>query len=192
MTVALALVRPATGPQLGYIRDLADKIPNWYDAVTDDQVRETVLDTLADKFVSFAEARVALDALVPLFRQAPRSGNADRPIDLLKKINPGKYALPRKKDGVVDFFEVVERKNGKRYLNQLVGGGIVGKFNRKNLSPQLQAAAARAILADQVSAAKLFAEKTTTCPRCFTALTNPRSLAAKIGPDCAAAWGWSW
>lgn len=202
MIMTQTMLRPATEPQLKYIRDLAAKVPNWYPQV-DGTVGDTILDVLGNvgnpdpKFVAFAEASAALDALIPLAKAVPavtpaHAGSDDwkQLCQLLKQINPGKYALPRKKDGEVDFFEVIERKNGVRFLNQLLGGG--NKFNRKQLSNHLQACAARAILGDQKAAARLFAEKTETCPRCSTGLTHPRSIATKIGPNCAIAWGWTW
>lgn len=195
--------RPASPAQVSYIRDLTVKIPNWFELVKTVEA-ETVLDVLGNvnnpdpKFVSLDEAKAALNVLVPLSRVAgtvqPKHDGSDdwkQLCQLLRQINPGKYALPRKSDPAeIDFFEVVERKNGVRFLNQLLGGG--SKFNRKHLSNHLQACAARAILGDQKAAAKLFAEKTETCPRCFTALTEKRSRDAKIGPVCAKAWGWSW
>lgn len=197
-----AYARPATERQIAYVRSLAEQL-NLAPGDVDAAVYETALNALASvdssdpKFISFAEASAAIDALKPLVR-AKRL--AQQPVTMsvtlaeqLAQINPGRYALPRKKDGVIDCFEVVERKDGKRYLNQLLGGNVAGtKFRRKYLPVNLQAAAARAILADQKASAELYADTYAECPRCHVALTHPRSRAAKIGKACAAEWGWTW
>lgn len=194
--------RPATERQIAYVRSLAEQL-NLAPGDVDDAVYETALNALANvdspdpKFISFAEASAAIDALKPLVR-AKRL--AQQPVTMsvmlaeqLAQINLGRYALPRKKDGVIDCFEVVERKDGKRYLNQLLGGNVAGtKFRRKYLPVNLQVAAARAILADQKASAELYADTYAECPRCYAALTHPRSRAAKIGKACADAWGWTW
>jgi len=202
MTIT-ANARPATVPMLRYIHDLAVKLelaPGDVDA----DVLETAFDVIGNegsddpKFISFAEARKALDVLIPLHRaredarRCPVRGLPELG-ELLKQINPGRYALPRKKDGVIDCFEVVERKDGRRFLNQLLGGNVAGtKFHRKHLPIELQAAAARAILGDQKAAARLYADTYCECPRCGVALTHPRSRTARIGEVCAKAWGWTW
>lgn len=46
------------------------------------------------------------------------------------------------------------------------------------------------IAEDPKAAAMLYAEHTGHCSKCGILLTDPKSVAAKIGPDCAKAWGW--
>lgn len=201
MSVSTA-ARLATRPQIKYIADLLEQIPEWHKKITGNvlvtalNVRDNDTET-CEQYIAFDEASAALNVLVPMRRQHVMLSAAKKASDaglaqLLKQINVGRYALPRKSDGVVDTFEVVERKNGKRYVNQLVGGGHGSKFNRKMLTTGLQAAAARAILQDQKAAAQLYAKTYTECARCGTALTHPRSQAALIGKHCADQWGWIW
>jgi hypothetical protein len=138
--------------------------------------------------VTGQHASVAIDALLAI-KPEPKPGTAGdyaRLQAVLENIPEGFYALPRKVDGVWDFFQVVTKAKGARWVNQLVGG------NRKILSLTMQAAAARAIADDQKAAALAYAKWTKNCPKCGTRLTRARSLAAKIGPSCAKAWGWAW
>lgn len=202
MTIT-ATARSATPPMVRYIRDLAAGL-ELKACDVDSEVLDTVRDVVYNesaarpRFIAFADARRALNVLVPLLRA--RENARSRPIhgllelnELLRQVKPGRYALPRKSDRVVDFFEVVERRDGKRYLNQLLGGSVASsKFHRKHLPIELQAAAARSILDDQRAAARLYADEYHECPRCGVALTHPRSIAARIGKVCASEWGWTW
>lgn len=196
-----APTKPATEKQTTYVRDLVAQRPGWSTVLTG-QVAATVQDLLFNaaalehpdlqepRFVSTKEASAAISALLGLGRQTEPNGHLKLQL-LLENLNVGKYALFRKDDsGVLDFFEIVERKNGKRYLNQLLG--CPGDWNRKHLPADLQRAAARAIAGDWVAAAKQYAEHFQACARCDAPLSNPRSRAAKIGHDCAQVWGWPW
>lgn len=199
-------VRRATLPQIKYISDLLNELPLWHVNLTG-RARDTALNVWANtadqcvERITITDASDTLDALLKLRRDARSSAKpsatshhgAPQLSQALKQINLGRYALPRKKDGVVDAFEVVERPNGQRFLNQLLGGNVSGtKFHRKRLNVALQAAAARAILVDQKAAALLYADTYCECPRCGVALTHPRSKLAKIGKVCAGEWGWVW
>jgi len=189
--------RPASDKQIKYVVDLADKrnfqghvSAQTLDVILRARVRQSPPKFVAPPFVSAADASDAIDALL---RCRPIAASSTTGIELLRQIRPGRYALPRRSDGAVDAFEVVERPNGKLFLNQLLGGNISGaKFHRKYLPAQLQAAAARAISADQDASAKLYADTYCECPRCGAALTHPRSRAARIGKACADVWGWTW
>lgn len=196
----------ATRRQVEYINDLLMQVPDWRTRLYGRTLR-TALNAAENSveicvaYMTRDDAANLLDTLIPMRPTKLRmSRTSQQPIDsfaqlqaALKQINPGRYALPRKKDSVVDFFEVVERKNGTRFLNQLLGGNIAcTKFHRKHLSNEMQAAAARAITVDQTAAAKLYANTYHECPRCGVALTHPRSIAASIGEACAKAWGWAW
>jgi hypothetical protein len=200
---------PASTNQIKYIADLATKIENWDTLIKNPGAVETIFDILGNvgnpnpKFVSLNEAHIALDEFYTVTLQL-KAKSAPTPhvtkksqvvgLDaLLTTIKPGRYALPRKADGVIDCFEVVKWKNGKRFLYQLLGGNISGsKFHRKYLSQELQGAAGRAIAAYQKAAAWLYAETYCECPRCHVALTHPRSKKAHIGQTCAKEWGWPW
>lgn len=202
-------VSPATNPQVELIKALVSERPNYHQHLAG-QAAETVHDVLGNvgnpdpKFVSLREARAAIRALLTVAKPgaaAQRSGLRQAASkftalqEQLRKLHVGHYALPRRADGVLDFFEVVERdgKNGRpgaRYVNRLLGSP--GDWRREHLSVDLQAAAARAISGDWVAAAKLYADHFQTCARCDAPLSNTRSRAAKIGHDCAKIWGWKW
>lgn len=197
---------PATTRQLRYIIDMANAF-DWETHVIGNTVRAAIYDAISTDgdpervFIPRDEASDAIDVLIPLYRtlgKPQRNGKTNGGDNgvlakLLAQINTGRYALPRKSDGVVDFFEVVERDGGKRYCNQLLGGSIAcTKFHHKHLPVHLQAAAARAILVDQKAAALLYADTYHECPRCGVALTHPRSITARIGKQCASVWGWDW
>jgi hypothetical protein len=131
-------------------------------------------------------ASVAINALLKIKPTPKTSDDFTSLQELLKNVPDGFYALPRKVDGVWDFFEVRTKAKGARWVNQLLGG------NRKMLNLSFQSAAARAIGTDHKAAAVAYATHSKNCPKCGTQLTTPRSLQAKIGPTCAKAWGWSW
>lgn len=191
---------PASPAQTSYVTDMAGRC-DWSTSL-DGPTYETVEMILGNvgnpdpKFVASHEASAAIRALMPL--QSPRYAKSPRQPaaefvalqEQLRKLNVGRYALPRRSTGEWDFFEVVEKASGARYLNRLLGSP--GDYNREHLSVELQAAAARAISGDWVAAAHAFAERTRHCAKCGTALTHARSLAAKIGPKCAKEWGWTW
>lgn len=202
--------RHATGPQLELIRNLAAERPAWQDQLNG-QPYETVFDILGNvgnpdpKFVSLFEAKAAIKALFAVAKptqmlkptQTLKSATTGfiELQTLLRTLQVGHYALPRKVDDVLDFFEIIERpdQNGKpptRWVNRLLG--YPGTWNRDKLSINLQAAAARAISGDWVASAKLYATHFQTCARCDAPLSNPRSRAAKVGHDCAKIWGWKW
>lgn len=148
------------------------------------------------KFVSSFDASRTIRRLL----SCPFAATVTQPVDTkkalftslqvtLKDVAPGFYALPRRDDpSVWDFFEVVQRDNGVRWVNLLQGNP--GDFKRLNLELGLQNAAARAVAGDVVAAAKAFAERSGSCPRCNSPLTKAKSLVAKIGPHCAKVWGW--
>lgn len=54
------------------------------------------------------------------------------------------------------------------------------------------ASALRVLAQDPTAGAKTFAQVSKCCPKCGDDLTNPRSLAAGIGPKCASDWGWAY
>ena len=199
-------VTPASPKQVDYIRDLTAGRPEWQSVITG-PAAETIFDVLGNvgssdpKFITTHEASAAIKALLRVRPVSTVTATlkqvTSKFIDLqtaLAKLHVGHYALPRKADGVIDFFEVIERegKNGKptRYLNRLLG--CPGDWNREHLSVDLQAAAARAISGDWVAAAQAYATHFQTCAKCDAPLSHPRSRVAKIGPKCAKDWGWKW
>lgn len=204
MTQGAVLAKPASLKQIKYIANLAaqrhivgrvtqpvEVIVNLATAI----MKRLEVNPAADFDIAIKvtgittrHASVAIDTLLKIRPEQKVSGTdtfAELQI-LLQGVSDGFYALPRKIDSVWDFFEVVTKKDGARWVNQLLGG------NRKMLSIPMQSAAARAITSDWKAAALAFAERTKRCPKCHTRLTHPRSLVAKIGKKCAGDWGWPW
>lgn len=194
----------ATGRQVDYIRDLAAKRSTWQtfmqvgDLVAE---AETVFDVLGNvgnpdpKFISRREASAAIDALLRVRPDAPTAPRSDVPAGelaaLLAAVPLSRYALPRVADPeVLDFFEVVERKNHRRYLNRLLG--CPGDWRREHLDTRLQALAARHIGEDPVAAARAYSLHFTRCARCEAPLSDPRSRACGFGHDCAQHYGVKW
>jgi len=110
---------------------------------------------------------------------------------VLASIPASRYALPNVGAGKAadgswlrwDFFEVVERRGGRRYLNRLVGAP--GDWSREWLSLTLQTYAAGHIAEDPRSAAIAYAQQHGRCAVCDAPLSNPESIARSMGPICA-------
>lgn len=195
----------ATDPQLKLIRDLAAE--RVHEGLLNGEILTTVRDALSSvdapgaKFISLRAAREAITVLKLLPRRAARSGSLEarttsagiRPTSsqvdravlaaLLVRLPLSRYALPRRADGVWDFFEVVERRNGTRYLNRLIGSP--GDWRREHLPMHLQIAAARSVLIDPRSSAVQYAQQHGRCAVCNSHLSDPASIARSMGPICA-------
>lgn len=190
----------ASAPQVKYIFDLARARPLWINRLseTDFAVVAAACDDDGPRTPITVHGRDASRVIGELLKIAPTrilKREFTELQRLLKTLRVGHYALPRKVDNVLDFFEVIERpgQDGKpatRWVNRLLGAP--GDWNRDRLSVPLQAAAARAISGNWVAAAQLYADHFQACARCDAPLSNPRSRAAKIGHDCAKVWGWKW
>lgn len=188
------ITAPDTTPKMRkLVADLVTERPGWSDAL-EETARAAVYAVLAGvdqaepAYVPMSEGRTAIRSLLAVPRPRPTASNALQ--RLLKTVPIGRFALPRKADGVWDFFEVIERKNGVRHVNQLLGSP--GDYSRRYLPDNYQAAAARAISGDWKAAAVAFATETRHCAKCGAPLTHERSLKANIGPTCAVSWGWEW
>lgn len=98
------------------------------------------------------------------------------------KIPAGRYALFYKPTGKVRFFTLrfgVGKWNGFPFLDEHAGPNRIPVKNRA-LKDQIINAIAR----DLVGSMQLFAKETNRCGKCFTELTDPKSRAKGIGPDC--------
>jgi len=128
--------KPASERSIKFLTDLATK-RDWRN-VLQGQLYETALDALGNvgnpdpKFISQREASKAIDALLKIKPPAQVVGvgvnthvgfaAVDHSLltQVLATLPLSKYALPRRSDPTIwDFFEVIERKNGTRYLNRL-------------------------------------------------------------------------
>jgi len=196
--------RGATEKMIAYVVGLADQRD--YLGRLDGQVAETVFDVLGNqgnpnpKFIRFSEAGAAIDALKACPFKTPKIVGADlktgggfaahdldRLVQALAALPVSKFALLRK-DGAYDFFEVVERKSGRRFLNQLVGAP--GDWNRKRLIPHVQVIAAEHFAEDVDGALRAYVEQHGRCCRCDAKLSSGKSIADMVGPVCRKKLGW--
>lgn len=105
----------------------------------------------------------------------------------LSEIPTAKYCLTYKPTGELYFFEVVERKNGRRFVNRLIGAP--GDWKRVWLDYANTAAIVNAIHRDVKGAAKSFADQFTCCAKCQSPLSDAKSRSLGLGPDCRKAFG---
>jgi len=98
-----------------------------------------------------------------------------------------KYAVEHE-SGVVQFFEVVERKNGARFLNKLQGAP--GDWHRVWLNPEQQVTIGKIIAEDPTRYATAYCEKFTRCSACDSPLSVAASIAAAMGPVCRKKFQW--
>lgn len=196
--MTLALTYGATAPQTKFILDLAAGRA-WED-VLDGQLWETVFDVMGNvgsedpKYVDRREASAAIDALLKcpkVAAPAKPSGTKAVEADPMQDLPLVKFALPRKDDpNEVAFFEVVERKTGRRFINRLIGAP--GGWERQFLPAAHQASAARSFAADVKAAMDRYSDEFTACSKCDSPLSDDRSRAARLGPVCAKNLGRDW
>lgn len=151
---------------------------------------ETVFDVIGNvdssdpKFVGLREASQAIAALKLCPRRSQETSASPALAGLLVKLPLSRYALRRANDlDTWDFFEVVEREDGRRYVNQLLGSPA--DWNRKMLTRELQFAAATHILEAPKASAIEYARQHGRCAVCNSHLSDPASIARSMGPVCA-------
>ncbi|OFW55830.1 MAG: hypothetical protein A2Y75_05285 [Candidatus Solincola sediminis] len=181
---------PATDKQVVFIDDLFAKRDT---ATLTDTMRHT-LTTLSEMIERAAETdkpiiiqmsrRDASYYIDTLLRCRPiNSKKTDELNATLGQLPVSRYALPRKNDpDVWDFFELVERKNGRRFMNRLLGSP--GDWRRDYLCAELQIAAARAIALDPRASAVAYAKRHRRCAVCDAPLSHPTSIEFSMGPTC--------
>lgn len=155
-------VYPASTKQLAFIASLASE-RTWTD-------NARIQDVVNGLDISGYEARVAIDYLLKQPRRSPLAG-----------LPLAKYAVEL--DGLpTRFYEVVERRNGARFLNGLIGAP--GDWARRKVSYAEQKLVVGYIAADPLAAVKLFSARFTVCGVCSSPLSDPFSIANGIGPVC--------
>lgn len=196
--------RSASEKSINYLTDLASSRP-WHDALNGREW-ETAFDALGNvgnpdpKLITQREASAAIAALLKI--RPPTTATVDGPktsgslagrdrdqlTQALTTLPLSRYALPRVTEpGTWDFFEVVERKNGVRYVNRLLGAP--GDWNREHLTSRLQLHAARHIAEDPRAAAFEYARQHGRCSCCNAKLSDPKSIATSMGPVCRKRFG---
>ncbi len=114
---------------------------------------------------------------------------------LLNSFPKGKYAVPtdllditleQNLHGDLLFVELKEWKD-VRYLRKLLGS--LGGFTRVKMSPSDNRRIAEVIAADPYKYAKLFGERYSCCGSCGADLTDEKSRALMLGPECRKKFG---
>lgn len=119
-----------------------------------------------------------LKAKPPVKRVDPAKG----PLDGLPL---SKYALGHGE--TLRFYEIVERRGGRRFMNRLIGAP--GDWDRKFVHSSKIAEEAQLIRLDPAAAAKRFAEEFTCCSVCLSPLSDETSRTLGLGPVCRKRFG---
>jgi hypothetical protein len=135
---------------------------------------------LPAKPATWAEAKKTIAYLIALPKPQLGSGMIPQWADLAG-LPISKFVLVDEA-GVMRFYELVERKGGKRYLNGLVGAP--GSFARRHLSPTENNKVAKLYRLDPKAAIKAFSVHYTCCAKCGAELTDAESIATGMGPIC--------
>ncbi len=139
-------------------------------------------------------------ALIAELLRAPRRAVARQTdtelFEALSSVQKSKYAIPTSElflelldenvTGDLLFVEVREYR-GTTYIRRLHGS--VGDFNRSKLSRKDSLTILRHIARDAYKYARTFGEHYSCCGKCGAALTDERSRALLLGPDCRKAFG---
>ena len=182
------MTNPATERQQAFIRTLMDE------RVCDEAA------ILADMpFYTTRDASAVINALLA----APRAARPGRPVaggnpnvaDMIKS----KYAIPTAEFAMIAdlagldavrgdllFIEVKEYR-GTVYMRRL--HGAPGAFTRSRLPREAEDALASIVKGDPHKYARLFGEHYRCCGKCGAELTDEKSRALQLGPDCRKAFG---
>lgn len=137
-------------------------------------------------------------AYIDAFLAAPKRATATRSSfqALLASIPKSRYAIPTDELEVTDadddfrgdlvFLELKEYM-GTLYMRQL--HGAPGSFNRSKLTATSIRAIVEIISGDPYAYAKLFGDHYTCCGSCGAELTDERSRALMLGPECRKKFG---
>lgn len=154
--------------------------------------------TLGDVVISSPrEASALIDALL----RAPKRANARRGdqelFEALSSVQKSRYAIPTSEmfletldeniAGDLLFVEVREYR-GTLYIRRLHGS--VGGFSRTKLSRKDSLVILRHIARDAYKYARTFGEHYSCCGKCGAELTDERSRALLLGPECRKAFGY--
>lgn len=100
-----------------------------------------------------------------------------------------KYALPKIEDpSEYVFYEIVQRADGRRFLNRLQGAP--GTWHRVFLPAAQQVTIAKRIAEDPTKHGTAYCAKFTRCCACDSPLSNAKSIAEAMGPVCRKKFKW--
>lgn len=109
--------------------------------------------------------------------------------NLLRSIPAAHYAVPHPTDPFVyTFVEIIERKSkknpGKTYkiVNQLIGAP--GSWHRNELFGDTRRKLIEVIAGNPLEYAQIYGDVFTACARCDSPLSDPKSIALRMGPKC--------
>lgn len=183
MTI-MTITRPMTAKQSKFIIELLSTRP--LDSLSDITRRriEIVRQSIEHGYpMTSAIAHGVISTLLGIRPVSSTVDQVDELNHLIARIPVSRYALPRRDGSGWDFFEISERRNGRRYVNQLIGSPSA--WRRRYLPARLQASAVRAISDDPRAAAIAYATQHGRCAVCNAHLSNPSSIARSMGPVCA-------
>lgn len=107
----------------------------------------------------------------------------------LAAIPTSKYAIESTKlPGTYVFFEIVQRKNGTRFVNKLQGAP--GDWKRIYLTPAQALKVAEKVAENPTAHATKYCEIFTRCSACDSPLSNAKSIAEAMGPVCRKKFKW--
>lgn len=160
---------------------------------------------IAEQVKSEPLSRVGASLAIETLKAYPRimRASAPSPWDALRSafegVEDSRYALPgdvvraalpslyKTVTSTGLLFLEVKTYKGRRYLNRL--HGAPGDFVRSRFNPQDTRAILDVIRGQHVTFSRLFGEHFTVCGRCAAPLTDERSRAQFLGPECAKVWG---
>jgi len=179
----------ATERQVAFLRSLLTEraIPS--------EIASAILMSGSLEALARADASRFIDALLASPRVAPKVSFA--PTGALASLPLAKFAVPASHlegalsdyapTGDLVFIETreFETPDGRtvRYLRRLTGAP--SDFTRSRFSREDAHAVARVLLADPLTYIRAFGEHFTVCGKCASPLTDARSRARFLGPDCA-------
>ena len=165
--------RPASDKQLAFIKKLMDERPDWSEQLDDEQV-ERAFDVMGQKLVTGGEASTLIESLLAF--PATREGE----VPVAERGGPGYYT----RDG--EFYVVVKSRQGRLYAKQLAAHQTYSGAERFSwdYAPGVAATFAEADRVAVEQAAE-WGHLHGHCFKCLKPLTDPKSVAAGIGPVCA-------
>lgn len=179
---------PATERQLAFIATLrAERVVS--ETVAHDLALPALSKSVASAVIEQLLASPRVPATVSFGAETPERAEAR---ELLASLPKSKFAVPARLlegaltdytvDGSLLFLEVKEYR-GTRYLRRLTGS--VGDFVRSRLTVRDSLAVMKVLSGDSLEYIRLFGEHFVCCGKCGAPLTDDRSRARFLGPDCA-------
>ena len=170
---------PASDSQINYIVNLLQPnriLPSDYVLLTEDDVKAMERDEVSSK--------------ITMLKTFPLKNEGGHGHTVKWTMPEGRYAL--EVNGEVWFFQIDKptkgRWDGYTFIKRLIGSP--GSYKKIPMAATERDKYLDRIERDPKAAAVLFGQKSRTCFRCHSPLTDPDSLARSMGPVCAGKVGW--